>query len=55
MYSILFLGVIMLLDGFGLHIPHYVSPVITFGTVGYFFYKSHIELKTVGKALEPKK
>lgn len=45
MYSILFLGTIMLLDGFGFHIPHWLSPVITFGTVGYFFYKSHAELK----------
>ena len=30
MYSILFLGGIMILDGFGFHIPHWVSPVITF-------------------------
>lgn len=40
MYSIVFLGGIMILDGFGFHIPHWVSPAITFGTVGYFFYKS---------------
>jgi hypothetical protein len=40
MYSILFLGVIMILDAFGFHIPSYVSPVVTFGTVGYFFMKS---------------
>ena len=40
MYSILFLGVIMLLDSFGFHIPPWVSPIITFGTVGYFFFKS---------------
>jgi hypothetical protein len=44
MYSILFLGVIMLLDSFGFHIPHWVSPIITFGTVGYFFMKSRQEL-----------
>jgi hypothetical protein len=43
MYSILFLGVIMIADGFGFHIPAWVSPVITFATVGYFFYKSRIE------------
>lgn len=54
MYSILFLGIVMLLDSFGMHIPEWLSPVITFATVGYFFYKSHIELKTVEKALEEK-
>ena len=40
MYSILFLGIIMLVDSFGYHIPEYVSPVITFGVVGVFFLKS---------------
>jgi len=44
MYSILFLGVIMILDSFGHHIPVWLSPVITFGTVGYFFLKSKKEL-----------
>jgi len=41
MYSILFLGTIMILDSFGVHIPSFVSPAITFGIVGYFFWKSH--------------
>ncbi|QYZ78833.1 DUF475 domain-containing protein [Methanofollis formosanus] len=40
MYSILCLGLVMLLDAFGLHIPSYVSPVVTFAVVGYFMYKS---------------
>lgn len=40
MYSILFLGIIMLLDSFGMHVPSWFSPVITFGVVGYFFLKS---------------
>ncbi|MFH0776155.1 MAG: DUF475 domain-containing protein [Patescibacteria group bacterium] len=40
MYSILFLGIIMLLDSFGFHIPSWVSPTITFGVVGFFFLKS---------------
>ena len=40
MYSILFLGIIMILDGFGAGIPEYVSPIITFGIVGYFLYRS---------------
>lgn len=43
MYSILFLGMIMLLDGFGFHIPSWLSPVVTFTAVGYFFYKSKLE------------
>lgn len=37
MYSIFCLGIIMILDGFGVHIPFWVSPVITFAIVGYFF------------------
>lgn len=49
MYSILFLGIIMIMDSFGFHIPPYVSPIITFGTVGYFFYKSRVD---VGKIEE---
>ena len=43
MYSVLFLGTIMLLDSFGVHIPSYVSPVATFVTIGYFFLKSKKE------------
>ena len=44
MYSIFFLGSIMILDSFGFHIPAYLSPIITFGTVGYFFYLSRQNL-----------
>ncbi len=40
MYSIFFLSIIMLLDSFGIKIPSFVSPIITFGVVGYFFAKS---------------
>jgi hypothetical protein len=40
MYSILFLGCIMVLDGFGFHIPPWFSPVVTFGVVGFFLLKS---------------
>lgn len=40
MYSILFLGGIMLVDSFGYHIPSWFSPITTFGIVGYFFFKS---------------
>ncbi len=45
MYSILFLGSIMVLDAFGFHIPHWLSPIATFGVVGYFLYKSTQEAK----------
>ncbi len=40
MYSILCLGVVMLLDAFGVHVPSWVSPLVTFVVVGYFFLKS---------------
>lgn len=40
MYSILVLGIVMILDSFGAHIPHWFSPLATFGVIGYFFYKS---------------
>lgn len=40
MYSILVLGIIMILDSFGAHIPNWLSPLVTFGIVGFFFYKS---------------
>jgi uncharacterized protein len=40
MYSIFFLGMIMLLDSFGFEIPSWLSPVMTFAVVGYFFWKS---------------
>lgn len=45
MYSILVLGVIMLLDSFGMHIPNWLSPVVTFLVIGYFFYKSRVALR----------
>ena len=49
MYSILFLGIIMICDGFGVSFPVWVSPVVTFGVVGYFLYKSrkHINLNNL--------
>ncbi|MDD1712947.1 MAG: DUF475 domain-containing protein [Methanoregulaceae archaeon] len=40
MYSILVLGTIMIMDGFGVHIPPWLSPVATFGIVGFFLAKS---------------
>ncbi len=61
MYSILALGVIMLIDGFGHELPSWLSPVITFAILGFFFYKSLRELKKQeetckkGKSLEGKR
>jgi len=40
MYSVLFLGCIMILDAFGFEIPAYFSPIVTFGVVGFFLLKS---------------
>ena len=40
MYSIFALGVVMTLHGFSVHVPEWVSPVLTFGIIGYFFWKS---------------
>lgn len=40
MYSVLFLGGIMLADSFGVHIPVWLSPIITLAVLAYFFYRS---------------
>ncbi len=44
MYSVLSLGTIMLLEAFGAHVPPFVAPFITFVVVGYFFWKSRVEM-----------
>jgi len=45
MYSVFILGAVMLADGIGYHIPHWLSPVLTFIIIGYFLHKSYRELK----------
>lgn len=45
MYSILFLGTVMVLEAFGAHIPSYISPLATFVIVGYFFALSRRDIK----------
>ncbi len=40
MYSVLVLGLIMIFDGFGVHIPEWLSPIATFAIVGFFFFRS---------------
>ena len=47
MYSILVLGIIMLLHSFSFHIPEYLSPLATFLIIGFFFWKSRLELRMV--------
>lgn len=45
MYSILVLGVIMLLDAFGHHVPEWLSPIATFGVIAWFYFKSTRAMK----------
>lgn len=55
MYSILCLGTIMLLHGFGVHVPEWLSPLITVIVIGYFWLKSRNELKkeVLGSSITP--
>jgi hypothetical protein len=46
MYSILVLGVIMILHSFGFSLPEYVSPLATFIIIGFFFWKSKMHLNS---------
>jgi hypothetical protein len=50
MYSILILGAVMMCDGFGVHIPQWISPVSTFAVVGFFFLKSVLALRSARAA-----
>ena len=52
MYSILALGSVMVLHGFGIALPTWVSPVLTFGVIGFFFVKSIQANKKEEKALK---
>jgi uncharacterized protein len=45
MYSIFFLGGVMLAHGFGLHVPEWVTPLVTFFLVGTFFLKSKWKIR----------
>src|SRR3989338_2734274 len=44
MYSVFFLGLIMLLHAFHVPVPEWVSPLTTFLVVAYFFWKSRCHL-----------
>ena len=45
MYSVAFLGAIMVMDAFGAHIPAFVSPIVTVLIIAWFCLKSRRELK----------
>jgi len=45
MYSILFLGLIMIANSFGMNIPEWLSPIITFTVIGIFLWKSKTTLQ----------
>ncbi len=53
MYSIFFLGVVMIANGFGANVPEWVSPVVTFATVGYFYLLSLREIKQGARKNSP--
>ncbi len=44
MYSIFFLGSVMILNSFGFHLPEWISPIIMFAVLGYFFIKSRKDM-----------
>ena len=45
MYSILGLGSVMVAEGFGVELPQWLTPLLTFAIVGWFFWKSLREAK----------
>ena len=45
MYSILCLGVVMILEGFKIEIPEYVTPTVTILIILFFFFKSKVYAK----------
>jgi len=42
MYSIFCLGIVMILEGFKVEVPEYISPLLTLGVISFFFVKSKI-------------
>lgn len=55
MYSVMFLGVIMIANAFGMHIPEWLSPIVTISVLAYFFLKSKRELSATTAAKMPAK
>lgn len=50
MYSIFFLGCIMLLHAFHVDVPEWLSPMVTFAAIGWFYWKSLRLIKQGGTA-----
>ncbi|URS74441.1 DUF475 domain-containing protein [Clostridium autoethanogenum] len=42
MYSVLCLGIVMVLEGFHVEVPEYISPLLTILIIMFFFFKSKI-------------
>jgi len=49
MYSILVLGIIMIVEVYGVNLPPLISPIATFLIVGFFFLKSKKEINQISK------
>jgi hypothetical protein len=45
MYSVAFLGLIMLLEAYGFAVPQWISPLVTCAVIGYFFNRSVSDIK----------
>jgi len=45
MYSVFFLGIVMVLEGFRIEVPDYISPITTFIIIIFFFVKSKSYIK----------
>ncbi len=49
MYAIFGLGAIMVAEAFGAHIPEWLSPVVMFAVIGYFYWRSVKAMKPGSK------
>ncbi|MBP9728239.1 MAG: DUF475 domain-containing protein [Candidatus Moranbacteria bacterium] len=55
MYSVFVLGIVMIAEGFGVHVPEWIAPVSTILVIGYFFEKSRRAIKQESIARSDKK
>jgi hypothetical protein len=53
MYSIVVLGIVMVAEGFRMHVPEWLAPAATFLIIGYFFRKSRRAILANDPALAP--
>ena len=51
MYSVFVLGCVMIAHGFGIHIPEWLAPLLTFVIVGYFFLKSRWQARRAAESI----